>query len=144
MLTNAIITCCPRSLPAMTRDHGSPGWLVTTTAGDFATDLLVNCAGLHCDRVSEMAGLHPDLRIIPFRGEYFKIKAERQFLVRNLIYPVPDPKFPFLGVHFTRLIHGGIEAGPNAVLAFRHDDLVACPFERPPTVTIPLPKRRTR
>ena len=93
------------------------GWIAQTTAGDFEANLLINCAGLHCDRVSQMAGLHPDLRIIPFRGEYYKLKASRQHLVRNLIYPVPDPKFPFLGVHFTRLIHGGIEAGPNAVLA---------------------------
>ncbi|HJY09196.1 MAG TPA: FAD-dependent oxidoreductase, partial [Bryobacteraceae bacterium] len=81
----------------------------------------INCAGLHCDRVSRLAGLKPELRIVPFRGEYYKIKPERQHLVRNLIYPVPDPKFPFLGVHFTRLIHGGIEAGPNAVLAFARE-----------------------
>ena len=97
------------------------GWVCATTAGDFASDLLINCAGLHCDRVSEMAGVQPDLRIIPFRGEYYKIKPERQQLVRNLIYPVPDPNFPFLGVHFTRLIHGGVEAGPNAVLALARE-----------------------
>ncbi|HZT28761.1 MAG TPA: L-2-hydroxyglutarate oxidase [Bryobacteraceae bacterium] len=97
------------------------GWVVETTAGDFQTGFLVNCAGLHCDRVSRMAGEKRALRIIPFRGEYYKIRAERQFLVRNLIYPVPDPKFPFLGVHFTRLIHGGVEAGPNAVLAFARE-----------------------
>lgn len=97
------------------------GWLAVTTAGDFASDVLINCAGLHCDRVSRLAGLKPELRIVPFRGEYYKIKPERQHLVRNLIYPVPDPKFPFLGVHFTRLIHGGIEAGPNAVLAFARE-----------------------
>src|SRR5207237_7252246 len=83
--------------------------------------LLINCAGLHCDRIAEMADLRRTLRIVPFRGEYYKIKPERQSLVRNLIYPVPDPKFPFLGVHFTRLIHGGIEAGPNAVLAFARE-----------------------
>jgi L-2-hydroxyglutarate oxidase len=99
----------------------SAGWLVATTAGDFETDLLINCAGLHCDRVSELAGLRREVRIVPFRGEYYKIKPERQSLVRHLIYPVPDPKFPFLGVHFTRLIHGGIEAGPNAVLAFARE-----------------------
>jgi (S)-2-hydroxyglutarate dehydrogenase len=99
----------------------SGGWIVSTTAGDFETELLINCAGLHCDRVSEMAGLRREVRILPFRGEYYKIKPERQSLVRNLIYPVPDPKFPFLGVHFTRLIHGGIEAGPNAVLAFARE-----------------------
>ena len=97
------------------------GWIVSTSAGEFETGLLVNCAGLHCDRVGEMAGLRREVRILPFRGEYYKIKPQRQSLVRNLIYPVPDPKFPFLGVHFTRLIHGGIEAGPNAVLAFARE-----------------------
>lgn len=96
-------------------------WIAHTTVGDFASDFLVNCAGLQCDLVSEMAGLKRELRIVPFRGEYFKIREASQHLVRNLIYPVPDPKFPFLGVHFTRLIHGGIEAGPNAVLAFARE-----------------------
>jgi len=99
----------------------SDGWLAHTTAGDFESNLLVNCAGLYCDRVAEMAGVRRDMRIVPFRGEYYRIKAERQYLVRNLIYPVPDPKFPFLGVHFTRLIHGGVEAGPNAVLALARE-----------------------
>jgi len=84
-------------------------------------DYVVNCAGLHCDQACTLAGENPLLRIIPFRGEYYKLKADRQHLVRNLIYPVPDPRFPFLGVHFTRLIHGGIEAGPNAVLAFARE-----------------------
>ena len=97
------------------------GWVAHTTAGDFEGDLLINCAGLHCDRVSEMAGLKRELRIVPFRGEYYQIKPERQYLVRNLIYPVPDPNFPFLGVHYTRMIHGGVEAGPNAVLAFARE-----------------------
>jgi len=97
------------------------GWLAHTTAGDFESNLLVNCAGLYCDRVAAMAGVHRDMRIVPFRGEYYRLKAERQYLVRNLIYPVPDPKFPFLGVHFTRLIHGGVEAGPNAVLALSRE-----------------------
>jgi L-2-hydroxyglutarate oxidase LhgO len=96
-------------------------WIAHTTAGEFASDFLVNCAGLQCDLVSEMAGLKRELRIVPFRGEYFKIRPASQHLVRNLIYPVPDPKFPFLGVHFTRLIHGGIEAGPNAVLALARE-----------------------
>lgn len=97
------------------------GWVAVSSAGEFETEFLINCAGLHCDRVSQMAGLKRELRIVPFRGEYYKIRPERQHLVRNLIYPVPDPKFPFLGVHFTRLIHGGIEAGPNAVLAFARE-----------------------
>ncbi|MGC1424194.1 MAG: L-2-hydroxyglutarate oxidase [Terracidiphilus sp.] len=96
-------------------------WLVSTSGGDFEADFLINCGGLHCDRISSMAGNHDATRIVPFRGEYYKLRPESQHLVRNLIYPVPDPKFPFLGVHFTRLIHGGIEAGPNAVLAFARE-----------------------
>jgi L-2-hydroxyglutarate oxidase LhgO len=96
-------------------------WIVETPVEEFAADFLVNCAGLHSDRVAELAGERRELRILPFRGEYYKLRPERQHLVRNLIYPVPDPSFPFLGVHFTRLIHGGIEAGPNAVLAFARE-----------------------
>jgi L-2-hydroxyglutarate oxidase len=92
-----------------------------TSAGSFCTKFVVTCGGLHSDRLVKMSGQKPSAKIVPFRGEYFQIKKERQFLVRNLIYPVPDPKFPFLGVHFTRLIHGGIEAGPNAVLAFARE-----------------------
>ena len=80
---------------------------------------LVNCAGLHSDRVARLCGVNPGLQIIPFRGEYYKLIPERHDLVCNLIYPVPDPRFPFLGVHFTRMIAGGVEAGPNAVLAFK-------------------------
>ncbi len=102
------------------RANGS-GWVLGTPAGDFEADYFVNCGGLHCDRISQLAGMNREVRIVPFRGEYYKIKKERQHLVRNLIYPVPDPQFPFLGVHFTRLIHGGIEAGPNAVLAFARE-----------------------
>jgi (S)-2-hydroxyglutarate dehydrogenase len=97
------------------------GWRVGTTAGEFEADFVINCAGLYCDRVSELAGEKREVRIVPFRGEYYKLRSDREFLVRNLIYPVPDPTFPFLGVHFTRLIHGGIEAGPNAVLAFARE-----------------------
>jgi L-2-hydroxyglutarate oxidase len=96
-------------------------WVAFTTAGEFTAPFLINCAGLQCDRIAQMAGERRETRILPFRGEYYQIKRERQFLVRNLIYPVPDPSFPFLGVHFTRLIHGGIEAGPNAVLAFARE-----------------------
>jgi L-2-hydroxyglutarate oxidase len=83
--------------------------------------VLVTCAGLQADRVGEMAGCHPTARIVPFRGEYYKLRPEAQGLCRNLIYPVPDPEFPFLGVHFTRMIEGGVECGPNAVLAFRRE-----------------------
>ena len=81
----------------------------------------VNCGGLYCDRIARMAGLRPAVRIIPFRGEYYELKREAQQLCRNLIYPVPDPRFPFLGVHFTRMIHGGVECGPNAVLAWARE-----------------------
>lgn len=95
--------------------------IVETTAGSFHAKFVITCGGLHSDRLVRAAGQKLSAKIIPFRGEYFQIKKERQFLVRNLIYPVPDPKFPFLGVHFTRLVHGGIEAGPNAVLAFARE-----------------------
>jgi len=97
------------------------GWVLVTPRGEFSAAFAVNCAGLHSDRVSTLAGARREVRIVPFRGEYYKIRKERQYLVNHLIYPVPDPKFPFLGVHFTRLIHGGIEAGPNAVLAFARE-----------------------
>ncbi len=95
--------------------------MVETTRGTFAAKYVINCAGLHSDRVSRMAGQKPEVRIIPFRGEYYDLVPERTHLVRTLIYPVPDPKFPFLGVHFTRRIQGGVDAGPNAVLAFKRE-----------------------
>jgi len=97
------------------------GWRAIHTAGETSCDFLVTCAGLYSDRVAELAGQKRAVRIVPFRGEYYLIRPERQFLVRNLIYPVADPRFPFLGVHFTRRILGGIEAGPNAVLAFARE-----------------------
>jgi L-2-hydroxyglutarate oxidase len=99
----------------------SNGWTVETSAGEFHACVVITCGGLHADRLVRASGRKPRAKIVPFRGEYFKIKPQRQHLVRNLIYPVPDPNFPFLGVHFTRLIHGGIEAGPNAVLAFARE-----------------------
>lgn len=104
---------------SMHRD--AEGWRVVHTAGETSCDFLVACAGLYSDRVAELAGRRRDVRIVPFRGEYYLLRPERQFLVRNLIYPVPDPRFPFLGVHYTRRIAGGIEAGPNAVLAFARE-----------------------
>jgi len=100
-------------------DHLS---MVITAQNYYETKLVINCAGLYSDKVAQFTQQTPiDLRIIPFRGEYFEIKPEKQYLVKNLIYPVPDPNFPFLGVHFTRMIGGGVEAGPNAVLAFRRE-----------------------
>ncbi len=101
--------------------QNSGHWTIETSAGDFQTKFVITCGGLHADRLVRAAGQTPTAKIVPFRGEYFQIKKERQHLVRHLIYPVPDPKFPFLGVHFTRLVHGGIEAGPNAVLAFARE-----------------------
>lgn len=95
--------------------------ILHTSAGDIACRNLINCAGLQSDRIARMSGVNPGLKIIPFRGEYYDIKKERESLVRNLIYPVPDPQFPFLGVHFTRRIGGGVEAGPNAVLSFKRE-----------------------
>jgi len=89
-----------------------------TSAGDFAARELVNCAGLHSDRVARLTSRDPGARIVPFRGEYYALKPEAFPLCRNLIYPTPDPRFPFLGVHFTRMIDGSVECGPNAVLAF--------------------------
>lgn len=91
--------------------------VVHSSAGDFVADYVINCAGLYCDRVAAAAGERREARIVPFRGEYYKLRPSAERLVRHLIYPVPDPTFPFLGVHFTRLVEGGVEAGPNAVLA---------------------------
>jgi len=101
--------------------------VVESTRGAFAASYIINCAGLHSDRIVRMAGQRPEVMIIPFRGEYYELAPGREGLVRSLIYPVPDPALPFLGVHFTRHVHGGVEAGPNAVLAFsregyRHSD----------------------
>jgi len=102
--------------------------VVETSRGAFSTNALINCAGLFSDRISRMAGDTPDVMIVPFRGEYYDLVPERASLVRSLIYPVPDPRFPFLGVHFTRRIGGSVDAGPNAVLAlaregYRHSDI---------------------
>ncbi|MEQ1946931.1 MAG: L-2-hydroxyglutarate oxidase [Bryobacteraceae bacterium] len=102
------------------RREGS-AWVVITTTGEHSAERIITCAGLHADRVAALTGTPRQTRIVPFRGEYYKIRPERQFLVRNLIYPVPDPRFPFLGVHFTRMIRGGVEAGPNAVLAMSRE-----------------------
>ncbi len=103
------------------KNSGSTSTVVTEKSY-YQTKLVVNCAGLYSDKIAQMTQ-HEDihLRIIPFRGEYFELKPNKQYLVKNLIYPVPDPNFPFLGVHFTRMIGGGVEAGPNAVLAFRRE-----------------------
>jgi L-2-hydroxyglutarate oxidase len=97
------------------------GYLLETSRGPIETRFLVNCAGLHSDRIARLGGLSPEAKIVPFRGEYYELIPERQHLVRTLIYPVPNPEFPFLGVHFTRMIDGSIHCGPNAVLAFKRE-----------------------
>ncbi|HEX9886725.1 MAG TPA: L-2-hydroxyglutarate oxidase [Longimicrobiales bacterium] len=103
----------------LARENGA--WTISTTAGDHAARVLVNCAGLHTDRVARMAGERPAARTLPFRGEYQRLRADREHLVRHLVYPLPEPGFPFLGVHFTRRIEGGVDAGPSAVLAFARE-----------------------
>jgi (S)-2-hydroxyglutarate dehydrogenase len=96
--------------------------IVLTDKDEFKCKVLVNCAGLYSDKITKMSGSTlEDIMIIPFRGEYYELKEKKRHLVKNLIYPVPNPDFPFLGVHFTRMINGGVEAGPNAVLAFRRE-----------------------
>jgi (S)-2-hydroxyglutarate dehydrogenase len=94
---------------------------VKTSNENFSCEKVVNCAGLFSDRILSMCGIKPQIKILPFRGEYFVVKRDKQHLVKHLIYPVPDPQFPFLGVHFTRFIKGGLEAGPNAVLAYARE-----------------------
>jgi L-2-hydroxyglutarate oxidase len=110
------------------RRSGS-GWTIETERGGFEADYLVTCCGLQADRAARMAGESPDVKVVPFRGDYFKLTKEREFLVRNLIYPVADPKFPFLGVHLTRMMAGGIEAGPNAVLALKREGYTRTSFD---------------
>ncbi len=104
---------------AILRDNSE--FRIHSTAGDYKAKRIVTCAGLQSDRVAALTGQPRKIRILPFRGEYYMIRPERQYLVNHLIYPVPDPAFPFLGVHYTRMIHGGVEAGPNAVLAFARE-----------------------
>ena len=94
---------------------------INSTVGDFSAARVANCTGLHSDRIAKLSGAKPGAKIVPFRGEYFKLKPSAKHLVNNLIYPTPDPSFPFLGVHFTRMINGDIECGPNAVLALARE-----------------------
>lgn len=108
--------------PALAIRPGRTGGVEIATGTDVVrADALVNCAGLHSDRVARLAGLSPRARIVPFRGEYFTLRPESAYLVRGLIYPVPDPTLPFLGVHLTRMLDGSVHAGPNAVLALRRE-----------------------
>jgi L-2-hydroxyglutarate oxidase len=109
VLTNARVS-------AVNRTNGE--LVIETACGEIRAKHLVNCGGLECDRVARLCGIEPGVRIVPFRGEYYQLTKSSEHLVRHLVYPVPDPRFPFLGVHFTRMIGGGVEAGPNAVLAW--------------------------
>lgn len=97
------------------------GYTLITNQGTFNAKFLINCAGLHSDRVAKLAGANPGAKIVPFRGEYYELKPEKRYLVKHLIYPVPNPNFPFLGVHFTRMIDGSVHAGPNAVLSLKRE-----------------------
>lgn len=101
--------------------RGNRETVVETSRGEFAARNVINCAGLFSDRIGRMAGEKPEVQIVPFRGEYYDVVPERAHLVRTLIYPVPDPRFPFLGVHFTRRVSGRVDAGPNAVFAFKRE-----------------------
>jgi L-2-hydroxyglutarate oxidase len=125
VLTGARVTACRRDRST----GGTAADLVLETArGGLRCGALVNCAGLQSDRVARLCGVEPGVRIVPFRGEYYDLVPARQHLVRNLVYPVPDPAFPFLGVHFTRMVHGGVEAGPNAVLALKREGYARTSF----------------
>ncbi|MBT4864136.1 MAG: L-2-hydroxyglutarate oxidase [Planctomycetaceae bacterium] len=112
ILTNARVTKMVSSSDSM---------VIESTAGAVEAKLVATCAGLYSDRVTKLSGQKPPAQIVPFRGEYFELKPEVHHLCRTLIYPVPNPDFPFLGVHFTRIVHGGVECGPNAVLAFARE-----------------------
>ena len=101
--------------------HRSQSIVAETSAGSFEARFLINCAGLHSDRMARLEGSRTEARIVPFRGEYYELRPERRHLVKNLIYPVPNPAFPFLGVHFTRMIDGSVHAGPNAVLSLKRE-----------------------
>ena len=99
----------------------SEGVVLQSEQETFEARLLVNCAGLYSDRVARLGGVEAGMRIVPFRGEYYQLRPAKRFLIKNLVYPVPDPEFPFLGVHFTRMIDGEVHAGPNAVLAYKRE-----------------------
>jgi (S)-2-hydroxyglutarate dehydrogenase len=110
--------------------------VVRTRSGEFTTRYVVNCAGLYSDRIARLAGHDPQLMLVPFRGEYYDLAPARTSLVKALIYPVPDPAYPFLGVHFTKRIHGNVDAGPNAVLAFRREGYRRTDFDLRETMEV--------
>ncbi len=103
--------------------------VLETTQGEIEAKFIINCAGLYSDRLAELDGVNPQAKIVPFRGEYYQLKPEKRYLVKTLIYPVPNPDFPFLGVHFTKMIDGSIHAGPNAVLSFKREGYKKTDFD---------------
>lgn len=103
--------------------------MLETNNGMFATRFVINCAGLHSDRIAKLGQVDPQAKIVPFRGEYYELTPEKRYLVKTLIYPVPNPDFPFLGVHFTRMIDGSVHAGPNAVLSFKREGYKKTDFD---------------
>lgn len=103
--------------------------VLETNKGNFESKFTINCAGLYSDRITKLSGVNPEAKIIPFRGEYYELIPEKRYLVKNLIYPVPNPDFPFLGVHFTRMIDGSVHAGPNAVLSFKREGYKKTDFD---------------
>jgi len=107
----------------------STGQVLETNNGTFETHFVVNCAGLHSDRIAKLGRVDPKAKIVPFRGEYYELIPEKRYLVKTLIYPVPNPAFPFLGVHFTRMIDGSVHAGPNAVLSFKREGYKKTDFD---------------
>jgi L-2-hydroxyglutarate oxidase len=107
----------------------SAGQVLETNQGTFETRFVVNCAGLHSDRVAKLGGVDPQAKIVPFRGEYYELVPEKRYLVKTLIYPVPNPAFPFLGVHFTKMIDGSVHAGPNAVLSLKREGYKKTDFD---------------
>jgi (S)-2-hydroxyglutarate dehydrogenase len=109
-------------------DDRGPVTIITTSEGEICTRFVVNCGGLHSDRIARRSGVEPGAQIVPFRGEYYELTPEKRDLVSGLIYPVPNPAFPFLGVHFTRMIDGSVHAGPNAVLAYHREAYEKCSF----------------
>ncbi|WP_213807347.1 L-2-hydroxyglutarate oxidase [Granulicella sp. dw_53] len=119
--------CLSHAVTGLKRSGGNT--IVETTQGAIEASLVINCAGLQSDHVSRMAKVDLDLMIVPFRGEYYELTPDKSHFVRGLLYPVPDPQFPFLGVHFTRRIEGGVEAGPNAVLAFKREGYSKSSFD---------------
>lgn len=107
----------------------SAGQVLETNQGTFETRFVINCAGLHSDRIAKLGNVDPQAKIVPFRGEYYELTPEKRYLVKGLIYPVPNPAFPFLGVHFTRMIDGSVHAGPNAVLSFKREGYKKTDFD---------------